>query len=693
EYDDDIAYLALERRVLDIGDLVEPFSFRRLSAYGGHIVLQALTSARGSTVNVNVLDKSLCFVLVVLLLAGYARQRRVPALWLGLVALVVALFPDVAINTASQWSGVALMLALYRTLVPVDREAGPAHFAIAGLVGAATCTLRQNYIIVVVLFLAIVLGIRLVAARRSATWRAAVHRERTRWIAAVGFGLLGLVGWWIAAYASNRTFLFPIIQGTWNHALTLDPTAATWVSELGFFVQCCIESQYLHLVPVLWVILVFVKDTRAGRPLTALFVAGVLGFAFLIHSFASSDPRTIWRYGFAFSLPLFALLALEVASEESENPVRLGALGRWIVLASVLLQLALTREEISRQFTVMFTDLRHAMAIDRAGDPVARNERSRYRAMQAAVPEGARVVAMLDDAQYLDYRRNTIMNLDAPGYASPGPQLPMFLGGEALRAYFIGQGIHHLAFVRPDHSRYLYRREIWISRMFTDIELFQINAAYQVAMIDGLMEIAMAGRIVYDADGLVVVDLGTTSPSVPLTTASEGARRRAFVRGIAEAEQLHDAWTLTMRDDVIFEDGLSGTAIVVNETDPKWFEVVADPPATPTATRGLFTRWMHRRAHVRLRGSGHPMRLAIRGRLKLNEVFTRPWIDLSLDGATLATGRVDATGAFAIEVTVPAMPASEWGDLYIVLGSVSEPWRDVRTLHVAGLELLEWEPR
>jgi len=144
-WDDDVAYTPLVKRLLDIGNLVEPFSFRRLGAYGGQTVLEALAGARGTLANVHLIDKGLCLGLALLAITGYARERRTRPLWLALIVLLVLLLPDTAINTASYWSGAALFLALYRCVV---RE----HWALAGLVGAAACTLRQNFMVVAVVF-------------------------------------------------------------------------------------------------------------------------------------------------------------------------------------------------------------------------------------------------------------------------------------------------------------------------------------------------------------------------------------------------------------------------------------------------------------------------------------------------------------------------------------------------------------
>jgi hypothetical protein len=159
-YDDDICYTPFVRRLLDAGDLIEPFSFRRLSAFGGQTVLSALAAVRGSLANIYLVDHGLCQLITIALMVGLLRARGVDRLIGALLVLVVALMPDASINTASYWSGAALFLALYRTVAEAAVDA-PRRLALAGLVAAAACTLRQNYLPVAIGFLALVLVFRI----------------------------------------------------------------------------------------------------------------------------------------------------------------------------------------------------------------------------------------------------------------------------------------------------------------------------------------------------------------------------------------------------------------------------------------------------------------------------------------------------------------------------------------------------
>jgi hypothetical protein len=665
-WDDDVAYTPLAKRLLDCGDLIEPFSFRRLAAYGGQFALEGLTGARGTMANVQMLDQGLCFALVLLLVVGYARSlARVPALWLATISLIVVTMPDIAINTASYWSGAALFLALYRTLVRGD-------LALAVALGAVTCTLRQTYIPIVVLFLAI------------AMWRMRVDRRAWGRSALIGVGVL--VPWFAAAFMSSRTFLFPLVHGTWNHELALSPAGRSWVEELSLLFSSCIDAQPITSTVLLVPLIAFTGDDRPARPLGALLVASIVGFIFTVHGFGEADAFTLWRYAFAPALALFVVFALEIGAES----VQLPPLGRWLLLAALLVQLIGARTGIVKHYGYIFGDLREATAIDRHGDPNARAEAKRYAAMQAMIPESARVLVMVDDPAFLDFRRNRIAILDTPGFASPGAQMPSFEGSSALRAYLQGEGYRYVAFVRPERSRYFYRREFWVWRLFNDTEFFQAMSAYLIDTIDTFGAFATHLHVIYDQDGLVVVDLDSAAElpaSAPPPTANEPDRREAFVHAVANREHLEREWTLSSRRDLVFEDGLSNLTYAQPADDARWYDFFVHDP---NPKRGQPIRWLSRRAHLRVRGDGH-MHLVLRGRINVGMVFTRPRLDVSIDGELLGSFVTDDNGAFAVELDVTA--SRTWSDLYIVMSSVGQAERDVRDLRVARLEEVQWESR
>jgi hypothetical protein len=682
-WDDELGYIPLIKRLLDTGDLVEPFSFHRLAGYGGQTVLAALAGARGTIVNVHLVDKGLGLGAVLLLVTGYARERRTQPVWLALIALVILLLPDTAISTAPMWLAAAGLVALYRA---VARE----QWAFAGVLAAGTAALRMPLAGVALAFLIAVLAGRLIAASRTMPVREAWQDDRRAWALSLGGAAALLVPWWIAALRASHTFAFPLLGGTWNAAIGLRPAGATAASDLAALVAAALETAPLVVIPLLAIVLAFVADHRHGRPLFALVIASLLGFVALALGFAGEDPFVVWRHGFGFALALTIVLALELGADD-ESRVSLAPLGRWIALAALVLQILVGRGALTRQTTQLLADVRAAADRDRFGDPSGRAEARRYAAMQAQIPAGAPVIVMVDEPARLDYRRNPIANLDTPGYASPGA-LPAFAGAEPLRAYLVARGYRYAAFVRSERSRYWFRRSFWLARLFTDRAPFQVMSAYALAAIDGFAELATTTTRRYDSDGLVVLDLASPSRAASATglAGDEPARRAAWVRALADREGLHDAWALTSRADVRFADGAGALQFVDGDVDdPAWFDAVH--PRAP-AQRGTPVLPLARRVHLQVQGDAD-MHLALRVAIALNAVFTHPRLDVSLDGELITTAVADATGRYAIEATVPrARLAGGWHDLYLQFSSVAEPGRAEPDAPVARLEALVWAP-
>ncbi|MBA3454812.1 MAG: hypothetical protein H0T42_17120, partial [Deltaproteobacteria bacterium] len=512
-WDDDIAYTSFLKRLLDIGDMNEPFSFRRLGAYGGQIVLNGTASVRGSMSNIFLIDHGLCQGLSVLLVASYVRSKKIDGVWQALILVTLLMLPNTSINTASYYSGVAGFVALYRTIVLFGQVTNIAeqrrYMAVAALLGAAICTLRQNYIPVVVFFLGFVLIVRLWTGARQNGLRVTWKVERGLWLVLIATTAIALAPYCIAAYRSNESFLFPLMAGTWNHGLKLTPYVWSWLQELEFFVWCCVEPHGIIVVVPLFCVLIIVKDDRPGSPLMSLFVASAVAFLILIHTFTSSDPQNLWRYAFGYSVALTMMLAAEVApSPVNRRTLRLGWLARWVVLASLLFQVLETRTELRWRYRTIISDLKITISMDRKPrktDVVA----DLYADLQRSIPPGARVMTMLDAAGYLDFTRNDILIIDMPGWCAWDPGYPSFAGADAVKAYFRSHGIRYVAYIEPDKSIALYRRDGWMQRLYMDNEVSRIMAAYLVDTIDVMRDLSYSHRILFQRDGHIVLDLET----------------------------------------------------------------------------------------------------------------------------------------------------------------------------------------
>lgn len=201
---------------------------------------------------------------------------------------------------------------------------------------------------------------------------------------------------------------------------------------------------------------------------------------------------------------------------------------------------------------------------------------------------------------------------------------------------------------------------------------------------------------------VLVIALAACGHENPIN--DEVRARDRFIRDLAVREGLVDAWALTPRHDLQFEDGFSGVDMVdplVRPVDPGWYDTLfnwrvvsrtaASVPAKPV-------RWMGARAHLRIRGDGDgDRRLEIRGAVDLYGLQTRPVITASLDGRELHAAPVDADGYFRISAVVPAGMVTTWRDVYLTCSSIHEPWRDPNgrlstQLRVVRLEGVTWEP-
>src|SRR6185369_6977001 len=132
----------------------------------------------------------------------------------------------------------------------------------------------------------------------------------------------------------------------------------TWPQELAFLVTCCLDSSPIVVIPILALVLAFTTDRRPGRPLTSLAIASTLSFGLLVHGFLGSEAFHLWRYAFGFATALAILLVLEIGAGDDNARVGLLPLGRWLVLAALVLQIAVGRGALPKQAIALFADLR-----------------------------------------------------------------------------------------------------------------------------------------------------------------------------------------------------------------------------------------------------------------------------------------------------------------------------------------------
>jgi hypothetical protein len=686
-YDDHVAYTAFVKRMLDVGDLVEPFSFRRLSAYGGQTALLALAALRGDVQSTDLLDGGVFQIVAVLLVIDTIRRRQLHVTITVVIVVLLLCLWDLSINSAATWTGFACFMAAY-AFATRDDLAPRTSLVLTFAACAAACTLRQNYLLPAGLFALLLLASHVRAGAAKSSWRDAWLEERGTAALAVGVSALIVLPYAVAAWQSNRTFLYPILLGTWNPTAPLRPTGGTVFDEVAFFAGVLLKPDSLRIWWLLLPLMFLARDVRARRPWRALVIANCAGFAFLIHSFMLSDSNTLWRYGFGYMTAMAIAFMIEVAGalptfgdRSSESALQLPRVAVVLVWLGVAAQAILARDVPASKLVHSVENVKAGLTL---GSGIVDDRVVGYADMQATIPPGARVAILLDDAYLLDYRRNRIFNLDLPGFSAPRAGLPSFTSPRHWRAYFNSLGIRYVAFVAKEYSSYLFRRPGWLWRMYADDELWRFMAAHMVDTLDTLHALADSGRVLYHDHGLYAVDLGEADEPEPDRGPDELTRMDAFIRHISEHELGSNAWQLASRRNVVFQtDSLGPSAIVPmpsgSDTTSIFERLLGDGRAR------VPHRWLMDRNHVRVRGE-RKQRLHVKLWVNKRRLFTTPTLSLILDGKTLVRSVPNADGMVTMDAVTSC---TGWCDLYLVSSTISEFWRLPDDLK--GLKLLEFD--
>jgi hypothetical protein len=451
--DDFQAYFSFPKQLLASGTLIEPFSSRRIDAYGGQSYLQALVLACSTVSRIGVLDNGICVLVLAGLVVGWVRERphlplavAVPAL-LGLFTLH---YYDLNHNAASEFSGAVFFLAIFRVLDRPRRvgESAWAHALALALVAFAACTLRQTNLCAAAVIPAVYYGARM--AREGDARRRWAHEAAL----ATLFSLAFLLPWMVLAYRSCGTALYPLILGNGaKNIVSFEPISA--VEKARYFV---VASMYPGRLPGL--LLAFTAGlfvpSRASVSLRASLAGTALATIMLFNALAPADAvestnRYLFPYGLAYVLAVSLVAARAVAHPTIR--FRRSMVAMALVVGALVLQLVHTRDTLAGNYLADEDAVKAALA-----NPARSNldpGHGVYAALQRAVPEHATLLVMLDQPFRLDFNRNRILSWDQPGAASPSPHLPIREGPDALAQYLLGQGIRYVAYCDGPPPEYI----------------------------------------------------------------------------------------------------------------------------------------------------------------------------------------------------------------------------------------------
>jgi hypothetical protein len=516
-YDDAGAYGPFAKELYQNSSLHQPMSLRRLGAFGGQSLLHAfLLPVVPSNGQLNILDHGMAPMIVFFLLVGaWNEMRSVPRLLMLVPVAFLLGLPLIRLNTASGLTGVVMFLALWRTMEwkPLDAVGSRRNAAILGLVGAAACTLRQNYAATVALALASSYLFMLIRGGR----RTHLIRDRLpelgEGIATAACLLLFLYPWLSISYESSKTFAFPLMPGNMNTAFpNFRAPDMTLRHELAFFWTNITDSA-VALFPLVLVACFALKDTSVRRALPSLVFGGFVGVLILVHSFTLAPPKNIPRYYYAYEVAT-AFAVILCSFRQAAGDVSLaGAAPLLLAGFAFLAQMFESRKATYTTYADVITTVN--TGLDDITHPPPDPLDAAYAQLQAAVPPGAKLLVVVNEPGRFDFARNPIIELDIPGAAAPHGPMPVTSGDTALAEYLQRQSIRYV--VAIDFGKgvggWLYSRETWQNHSReAKGSIWEMQSSYYLGAFDALEALGKTRLRLAEGGSMVLLDLERRPP-------------------------------------------------------------------------------------------------------------------------------------------------------------------------------------
>jgi hypothetical protein len=454
--DDFVAYIPLVDRLAETGGMIEPFSLRRVTGFGGATVLESLFTSGLGTGDIFVSDILFGGVLVGLLLVPLVPRPPRLALGVGLVASFV-LWQTLQRNLSPTYVVAALVAAAL--LIPFETRRTREDLLdsrvlfLIGLLGAGLLTFRFGSAVPVVVF-----GIALVVRASGAGF---VERLR-------GVGVLGLTmtvaaaGWMVALWRSSGTPIYPPFTGN-VHPDSLvfkDPRADLW-EKLGDVLGMAEFGLMLAAILLAGLVLIVIRRRTVWAEAPLLVLPGlVIAIATMLVSLSTFRAFDIARAGWPFVAGALVAALVLLANEATTLRRLNGAVAAFavIVLAGLMLRTTDVVADQARADAVAVADV--LSAEEQPFEPWLAPELD-YTAAQAALPAGAKVATTSDFPQNFDYARNDVVNLDILGAVSPPPGMPLGGATEEMTRYIRSQGIDFVLLTDPNQSSCLWNYGVW----------------------------------------------------------------------------------------------------------------------------------------------------------------------------------------------------------------------------------------
>ena len=317
---------------------------------------------------------------------------------------------------------------------------------LAGLLAAAICTLRQNYISAAVGYIAIV--------HLALIWFPG-PKLRQDWLRQGGQAALAvfvfLLPWDPGLTIAIHSPFYPVVRGNVRPDFGMIGRV-TFDEEVRWALQNLFMFTPVSSIALFFVAVFILRPSRQNRAIQAFMLTNMVAFALMMHFFrAFHDADSIARYYFAFSVA-FCLAATLRVLEDSPT----WALPKPTVVAVGLVAIAVGYQFVINKETIRNTAQADVTAFNDLVARAGRSRRTRSTSSTSASRPPSRpanrcwscsTTRICLTAAATTSSTTTIRDLGPKG----GP--PTFKGPEALASYLHGLGIRYLAYQIGPSSR------------------------------------------------------------------------------------------------------------------------------------------------------------------------------------------------------------------------------------------------
>ena len=448
--DDWIAYLSLPEKLLQTGDIDEPFSQRRVVALCGQSILQAMLMIVVEPENCHILDRGLACLLLFGLLNEITSKGNSHTGFIRCLVVSLPLLVSVPrINTASYQLGVTLCLAAIYAfrIILAKKNWNTLEIVVVASLLAALASLRSTFAIwggtIFILFFTF----------HGLTTKNDFRRSIFTLFKLGFFTIVLLFPLMISSYASSGTPLFPLFNGNLNS----DVAFAISGKSIEYDILRALEISLNPLILVmLFNFLAVIFLNKKDKILAICFiVSSLVVYSLSVFKQSGAEFYDVYRYSYPIlATPLYWILSVGLSnhSQSDKNYSKfIFGLCVAIVLSGHLQTASYEKQAEIKQFLLYKEENKKFEA---------RQFSRFYKDLQSLTPKNSKVFAIIDAPYLVDFNRNKVHNSDIPGGASISPGMPFGQGSGALLEYLVNNGYNYILAVDFDNAVLQYTRKL-----------------------------------------------------------------------------------------------------------------------------------------------------------------------------------------------------------------------------------------